>query len=339
MTFSPRRSIISTVRPTVASIDVEGVGRALACVAIGRLEEWRRVCFCFSLQAGRRRGPQYLTDETVHIFRGFRFGRRTFEYSAALVTTLLALALMLGAAHADPAAPDPNAPVFQPAINAQVKLFVVALLLESGLAVIFNWRVYLALVDGRGWKTLIMIAASWLLVKVVPITWVADLLDSYGGTIKPDELIAQILTTLILAGGSSGINNLLVALGYRSAPSAETVQPKPAPDMAWIAVKVKRAKAVGRIEVRLQKVANPPPNPLPFPIVGIVGGGSWLEELSGLFFRNRMRFPRSGGYDVEPGAGYDLQIIANGAGGRIASPIDGTYVFARGAIVDMSVTL
>jgi hypothetical protein len=60
----------------------------------------------------------------------------------------------------------------------------------------------------------------------------------------------------------------------------------------------------------------------------------------GLFFRDRMRLPRGGGYVVDPGVAYDLKVESTDASGNpVKSTIDGQYVFARGAIVNMNVTL
>jgi hypothetical protein len=56
--------------------------------------------------------------------------------------------------------------------------------------------------------------------------------------------------------------------------------------------------------------------------------------------RQRMRFPRSGGYVVDTGVAYDLTVEGRDAlGNLLPSSIDGRYVFARGAIVNFNVTL
>ena len=105
-----------------------------------------------------------------------------------------------------------------------------------------------------------------------------------------------------------------------------------------MSVTVRRSRAVGPIKVFLYRV-EPAPAELPATLVGFVGAGGWSADIKGLFCRNRMRFPRSAGYEVEPGVAYQLLIEARDAAGPIPCPIDGIYVFARGAIIDLFVTL
>jgi len=55
----------------------------------------------------------------------------------------------------------------------------------------------------------------------------------------------MILTALILSGGSSGVNSLMVALGYRERGRGEDVVPKAPENQAWIAARAVGVKAVG----------------------------------------------------------------------------------------------
>jgi hypothetical protein len=50
----------------------------------------------------------------------------------------------------------------------------------------------------------------------------------------------MILTAAILAGGSAGVNTMLVALGFREVKTPATIAPRVPPDRAWIALHVER---------------------------------------------------------------------------------------------------
>ena len=230
--------------------------------------------------------------------------------------------------------------IYGASLKALVILFVLAVLIESALAVIFNWRLFLQVFNGRGVKTVIAVAVSALVVWTFNIDVVWDLLKVYGGgTQNADAFISKLITAFILAGGSGGVYNILVALGYRNAKAAEAVQSKPPKNMAWVSVRVTRDKAVGPIVVKLAQ-SNAVTAASPLPIAGVIRPGSFWRSAWWVFFRDPSRFPPSGGQPVVPGFEYRLQVDAVDENkGKIACPIDGTYAFADGAIVDLEVTL
>ena len=230
-----------------------------------------------------------------------------------------------------------NPEIYKKSLAALMVLFVLAILIENALAVIFNWRVFLTLFNLRGVKTLIMVAVSWAAVAVFDIDVVSALLAAYGSKPPDDQMLSGFLTALILAGGSSGVNNIMMALGFRDRSRAVQETPKPPPTQAWLAIEVERRNAVGNIAVHIDKV-TPAPASLPAAIAGSINAerSSWKN----LFFRNRNRFPQSGGYVVDPNVPYDIAVSGKDAGNKpIPSNIDGQYVFAPGAIVDFKVTL
>jgi len=55
--------------------------------------------------------------------------------------------------------------IYNEAFKALLVLFVVALLLESGLAVLFNWRPFVVYFDGRGAKTPITVIVAYMFVS------------------------------------------------------------------------------------------------------------------------------------------------------------------------------
>jgi hypothetical protein len=220
--------------------------------------------------------------------------------------------------------------------EALLKLFVIALLLESALAVIFNWRVFLTYFTLRGWRTIIMVGVALLIVTQLDLDIFRDLVAAYTNvTVTNPDFGTQFITALIIAGGSVGVNNLLVALGYRDKNKAEEVIPKPKEDRAWVAVEVKRDKAVGAVRVLIAEVANVPAVPI---------AGTALAKRPGLLsllFLGTNRFPRSGGYEVKPYTAYKIQVEGRDVDGNAltADVTAAPVAFAPRAIVDFEVRL
>lgn len=120
---------------------------------------------------------------------------------------------------------DPSLGGFEVSLRALTALFVLAILIESALSVIFNWRLYLKFFSNRGMKTLIMIGVAALVVWTFNIDILEKMLASYGVPVSSESFfLSNLLTALILAGGSAGVYKILVALGYREARSAADVQ-------------------------------------------------------------------------------------------------------------------
>lgn len=232
-----------------------------------------------------------------------------------------------------------DAEFYGASLRALVILFVLAILIESALAVIFNWRLYLTLFSGRGVNTLVMIAVSALAVWTFNIDVVHTMLTQFGlGTPAPTTL-SRFLTALILAGGSAGVYRLLVALGYREERRPEEVRPKPKKEKAWIAVRTERDKAVGPIYVRITEVGPAAPNG-PGQLAGVITTEGFWRTVWSVFFLDRTRFPPTGGYEVETAKQYRLEVTAADAEGqKLEAGINGVYSFADGAIIDFKTKL
>lgn len=105
-------------------------------------------------------------------------------------------------AAADKAADDKAAAKKPPALDsdaiygksaaALTMLFVIAVVLESAFAVLFNWSVFLVYFSVRGVKTIVMIGASWLIVNAYDIDVLASLIAAYksppGGSLDPAKV-------------------------------------------------------------------------------------------------------------------------------------------------------
>ncbi len=243
--------------------------------------------------------------------------------------------------------------IYSTSLSALTILFVTAVVLESAFSVLFNWRVFLSYFSSRGVKTIVMVVASLIVVFVFDLDVIASLIAAYKmpGTAEPVDNalflkevakvsgpVSSIITALVLAGGSAGVYNLMTALGFRSNREAE-VAPTPPASEAWVAVKVKKVNAAGRVQVVVSKVAAMPAGKTAPP--AIAGSINFARPtVKELLLRNVDRFPQNGGYVVEPNVPY--QVIIQGkdaAGAVIQRQQDDFYVFAPRAIVDFQVDL
>lgn len=234
-----------------------------------------------------------------------------------------------------------NPDLYAQSLAALTMLFVLAVLLESAFALIFNWRVFQAYFSARGVRTIIMVAGALALVNLFDIDIVASLVAAYN-TPKGAPIVdvasgpaSVLVTALILAGGSSGVHNIMKALGYRSGMD-ETAAPTPPRDKAWVAVRVRRQATIGPLFVHLRE-GGPADANSPSPIAGMVL--TRRPTLRGLLLRDASRFPQSGGYQVKANTLYRLTVEGKDAQGNPVVPInDIAYVFADGAIVDLEAT-
>lgn len=255
------------------------------------------------------------------------------------------------AAAANPAASSSvgllNPNMFESSLAALTMLLVIAVLMESAFATIFNWRAFLAYVSVKGVKTPIMIAFAWWVVATLGVDVVASLIAAYktpaAGPPVPVESISghltKFLTAMILAGGSAGIHNLMTTLGFRSKEREAGGPPAPKPDAAWLAIHLTRDKIVGDARVSINDqgpITGTTANP-PAPIAGILTGRR--PRLRDIFFRNRNRFPANEGHTLKPGNIYEVTVSGVDKSGQPLSTEAERIVLANRAIVDLEVTL
>ena len=273
------------------------------------------------------------------MFRAAQLSRRQ-DWIAGLIA--LAVLMLVSTSALAQQKPDLSLTTTLSAI-ALVKLFVYAVLLEQALALLFNWRVFLAIFNLRGVKTLIAFLVSGLAVWGLHISALEDLMTSYGaaapaatdGTIP----FTSWLTAAILAGGSSGVNNILLALGFRDRKRLEDAAPAVVKeDKAWLAILVHRKNAVGTINVSVSKL-NPPPVMLPEAMAGTMNGAVTQRAFRSLLLRDGDRFPQSGGYVLDAGVAYRVQVTGSDQAGNPIEGLKGDYVFAPRAIIDLEVQM
>lgn len=209
------------------------------------------------------------------------------------------------------------------ALAVLMQAFVLALLLEQAFALFFNWRLVQEFLVGRAWRTPIMVVAAYVLVARCNMNLVASLLTVYNPLGEPsgtyDSELTRTVTAMILAGGSVGVNQIMVNLGVRT-PVRE-VAAVPVLDMteAWVSLQIDNAKpADGDVCVNFDEVAGltDPEVALVPTIAGVVRRRRVLERLRDVFLPNAARVPRSGGRKVTVGQVYRIT-IATGSGGQL----------------------
>lgn len=238
-------------------------------------------------------------------------------------------------------------------------MFVVAIILESALALLFNWRVFLEFFDGRGVRSVVMFAISFLVVWGFNQDFVGRLFEIYIGAPRAGtaagHLGTTVLTALVLAGGSASVNKLMVGLGVRENRTAETEVVRPPKNKAWVSISAVW-RGVGKPEFEILSLPLPATaagaDPAP-ELLGVIGNQTVWSRFKKYFWRNVHRVPMSGGREVVPGQPYahyikmtlgdDTQFRdTSGAvlamqGGHLV-PTPAVHAFADGAIVDFVVT-
>lgn len=228
-----------------------------------------------------------------------------------------------------------------------VAAFVLALLLESAFALIFNWRVFEILLVGRAVRTPIMLIGAWLLVHYFSIDLMASLLDAYqpAERARTGSGFTKLLTAMILAGGSVGVNRILVALNFRSLVKDEE-PPKPLDTtQAWVSVAVIPKKRNDKVRVDITEV-TPAAGVTPPTTIGVAG--SQKPTLWGMFLGDNYRVPRSGGIRVDTGKCYTITLrdLTNGESYDVTgqklpdqNPVPTIFKFGSRAILDFHVSL
>jgi hypothetical protein len=234
-----------------------------------------------------------------------------------------------------PRSPTLDSPrLYDASFKAIFVLLVLAVLVESGLALLFRWRPFLDYFDSRSMNALVAFIFALILVRVFNLDITSQLISVYNETGKGIDLKdwmgwpGSLLTAMIIAGGSAGVNRIFQAFGFRPT-SAEQQPPKPPElrqDQAWIAVNLVRDKAVGSADVLIKGA-----------VAGTISGASPRGRFLRYLVRDKGRFPQTGGYTVSPGADYLIEVQGYDADGK---PIKekatwGPFTIAPRAIVDI----
>lgn len=220
-------------------------------------------------------------------------------------------------------------------VKALVALFVLAAILESALAVIFNWRPFLIYFDGRGVKAVVSVIAAYVLMRAFDIDIIALVAKDYSTTARPDLGFSQFITALVVAGGSGGVNTLLKTLGIRDTTRPQDVTPTPGPTEAWISVRLIRNQAVGPVFVALQRDSGS------FELAGTITGSTHPRGVLSWFIRDFGRFPNSGGHIVNPDVPYSIRLEGVDRDGvaLVSATPWGPHALTPRALIDVALKL
>jgi hypothetical protein len=208
-------------------------------------------------------------------------------------------------------------------------------LVESGLALLFRWRPFLDFFDSRSVNSLVAFLFSLVLVRLFNLDIASQLFGTYSesNTLHLNDWMGwpgSLLTAMIIAGGSAGVNRIFQSFGFRPTSAQEKVQPPDLKnDQAWVAVTLLRDKAVGSVDVLIKNG-----------VAGTISGTSPKDWFWRYFIRDKGRFPQTGGYTVPPGPGYEIELQAYDANGA-ALPRKkwGPYEIAPRAIIDIELKI
>ena len=84
-------------------------------------------------------------------------------------------------------------------------VLTLSIVAESALRHIFQWRWFIVLLEGRGFKFLVGFAVAFLLVKAVNVDLVAGFSSIINDNTQPSGKLGMTLTALIIAGGSATV--------------------------------------------------------------------------------------------------------------------------------------
>ncbi|MBN8422172.1 MAG: hypothetical protein J0L73_24875 [Verrucomicrobia bacterium] len=279
-------------------------------------------------------------------------------WNAALEAKLAAEASLAGrqgggGGASGPAAQNPltldNETIYQASLEALTKLFVVAVLLESGLALLFNWPIFLTTLNRRTWRPVIMFIAALILVWGFDLDIMAQLIAIYNSSPAKDAtvtgfpaLVSTLISASVLAGGSAGVFNIMAAMGFRSAHERDSAPTPPGAEHAWVSIRLTGFGGTQEnVKVNIEQTADAGQNP-PAATAGTItpGGPNWRDQLRPL----KNRFPPVAGYTVEAGKFYKIQVMVktpvtaeNPRGEKDLLKDRGIYKFAPRAIVDLVV--
>jgi hypothetical protein len=182
----------------------------------------------------------------------------------------------------------------------------------------------------------VSLAFAAALVYMFQIDLVTSLARLISPNVPPLDDTGRILTAMVIAGGSAGVNNLMVGLGFRPQRTPEQVAPKPPADKGWISVSIVRTDTIkGPVTVSIGEADGTTGK---VPVVASVEDSA-SGRVYRYFFRDRGRFPGSGGYAVAKGTKITVKAIADKAAGGTLEKTWGPNTIADGAIIDLTFTM
>lgn len=220
---------------------------------------------------------------------------------------------------------------------ALTKLAVIAVILEQALAVIFDWKPFRETFDRKAVKPLVSFLFAVGIVHQFKLDIVGELIEAYSSSpVTSAGVVSKLVTALVLAGGSGGINRIMQRLGIRTDLNLkEEAAPPPTDAFVSVVPSLAPVKGVTYTGLTIVGIDNTGAinslGTVPVDKVGKDPGGilAW-------FLQEKGRFPPEGGFPMPPGQ-WSLRLDAIDSSGAVkSSPVWGPYQLNAGARVDLS---
>ena len=230
------------------------------------------------------------------------------------------------------------------ATTTVLTLFLLAVLLESALAIVFNWRPFVESFNARATRPLVSFGIALAFVAYFNFDAVTGLMNAIQKTTLPANWFGYALTAAILAGGSAGVNTMLVALGFRELKTQDTAAPKLDLTQAWVAIRVVQEETAGEVRAQIGATTSTAPPHADLPLAGVIPGSvtKTVNPFRRFFLRDPGRFPAFGGYLIPSKT--PCKIVVSGAKKGdlshtrvFAEPAD--FLPAKRAIIDLTIPL
>ena len=150
---------------------------------------------------------------------------------------------------------------YQSITNTLAMVFILAVLIEVGLAVLFRWRTFLRVAEGKiGWKVPIAFGVSYIVVLSHGIDLPADVVGAFNKGASTGNPVGEMISALIIAGGSASVNGVFQKLGWRNPVlQQDKLKQDREKTHAWLVLTVTRAggsSSIGKqLTVTLDKKA------------------------------------------------------------------------------------
>jgi hypothetical protein len=221
-------------------------------------------------------------------------------------------------------------------------LAIVVVFVESAMSALFNWRVYRAAFNHRALKTPIMVAVGLLIVLLFRYDVFARVLVEVGALPAPangdpdtaGNGLTALISAMVIAGGTSGINTLFQTLGLRSNLPDAPPPPTLRQDEAWISITVEGGAPGDRFLVAIEEGAG---DGLPV-VAGAVEVRRFWQRVRDAWRTEANRFPSYGGRTLKAQTPYRITVLdTRTAEAPPKLVFEGS--FAPRAIVDFDVRL
>ena len=106
-------------------------------------------------------------------------------------------------------------------VQILVLFLLLSVVFEAAMTTVFNWRWFAKRFEGRGVKTPLTVVLAWIVVRSFDVDLVSRILNVVGDGEHAATLSGQVLTALLIAGGSDMVYRIFTRLGLRN--SAERV--------------------------------------------------------------------------------------------------------------------